>query len=337
MSARSDRPINLLILVTPDFNLAATTGFIDPFRAANYLDGASRFRWDICSPEGGACRASNGMSIDTARLVDMQDRAFDIVIVSASWTPERHNSTLVHSALWKWARQGSTVGALDTGAFILAEAGLLTGHRATVHYEHIDAMIELFPDVETSEALFVFDGSRITCCGGGAVVDFALHIIQGTLGAELANRAARYVFHQSLRPVGAQQSPGQAEPIGLRAPEVVRRAIAIMEQNLEVPLSVPEICTLVDISQRQLNRLFTTYVQKSPQIYYRDIRLDRARGLVTQTEIPLAEVALASGFASQVHFSRAYRVRFGLTPREDRIEGRVPFEFRAWPMHRKRG
>jgi transcriptional regulator GlxA family with amidase domain len=337
MTLTSDKPVRLLILVTPNFNMAATAGFIDPFRAANYLDGATRFRWEVCSQDGGTCLASNGMSIFTVKLSDLQDRAFDIVIVSASWTPERHNSTPVHSALWRWARQGATVGAIDTGAFILAEAGLLKDRRATVHYEHIDAMIELFPDVETSEELFVFDGNRITCCGGGAVVDFALHIIQGTHGAELANGAARYVFHQSLRPVGAMQSPGQAEPVGLRAPDVVRRSISIMEQNLEQPLSIPEICQAVDISQRQLNRLFTTYVQKTPKVYYRDIRLDRARGLVTQTEIPLAEVALASGFASQVHFSRAYRARFGLSPREDRVEGRVPFEFRAWPMHRKRG
>lgn len=75
-------------------------------------------------------------------------------------------------------------------------------------------------------------------------------------------------------------------------------------------------------------------LKKTPALYYRDIRLDRARGLVTQTDLSLAQVAVASGFSSQVHFSRAYRERFGLTPRNDRIEGRVPFEYRAWPMHR---
>ena len=91
----------------------------------------------------------------------------------------------------------------------------------------------------------------------------------------------------------------------------------------------------MEISHRQLDRLFRRYVKKAPAAYYRDIRLDRARGLVTQTEMALSQVALASGFASQVHFSRAYRARFGLPPRQDRIEGRVPFEFRAWPMHRK--
>ena len=111
-----------------------------------------------------------------------------------------------------------------------------------------------------------------------------------------------------------------------------------MERHLEHPLPIGQICAEACVSQRQLDRLnrrgFRQYVLITPGEFYSDIRLDRARGLVTQTEMPLSQVALASGFASQVHFSRAYRTRFGLPPRQDRIEGRVPFEFRAWPMHR---
>jgi AraC family carnitine catabolism transcriptional activator len=98
-------------------------------------------------------------------------------------------------------------------------------------------------------------------------------------------------------------------------------------------LSIPEICKKLNISQRHLGRLFKTYVRKTAVLYYRDIRLDRARGLVTQTELKLSEVSVASGFSSQVHFSRAYHERFGLSPKQDRIDGRVPFEFRAWPMY----
>jgi transcriptional regulator GlxA family with amidase domain len=109
-----------------------------------------------------------------------------------------------------------------------------------------------------------------------------------------------------------------------------------MEENLENALSIPQICKQVRLSQRQLDRLFAQFVRKSPVLYYRDIRLDRARSLVTQTDMQLSEVAVASGFSSQAHFSRAYRERFGLAPRTDRVEGRVPFEFRAWPMHRKK-
>lgn len=327
--------MQLLVLLTPNFNLTATVGFIDPFRAANYLDGRTHFRWRFASIGGGDCPASNGMTVRTEPLSSVKDDANDLVMVSSSWAPEMYNSRPLHSALRSWARRGAILGGLDTGAFILAQAGLLTGKRATVHYEHIDAMSELFPAVETCEDLFVFDDNRITCCGGVASVDCALHIIKCTHGDRLANGAARYIYHQSLRSPDTNQVPAPLEPLGSTAPQIIKDAIKVMEENLEEPVPIPRICSKTNVSQRHLDRLFARYVKKTPALYYRDIRLDRARGLVTQTDMALSEVALASGFSSHVHFSRAYRQRFGLTPSADRVEGRIPFEFRAWPMHRK--
>ena len=335
MSPIGQNAIQILILVTPNFNLAATTSFIDPFRAANYLEGDTRFRWVLASVSGGSCQASNGLVIETRKLADIQKDPFDIVVMSASWSPETGRTSQLLAGLRKWARAGSIIGALDTGAFIVADAGLLRGRRATVHYEHIDAFKELHGDVDVSEDIFVRDEKRFTCSGGIASSDIALHIIRASSGDALANASARYIFHPSLRPAGTSQNPANAEPLGTYVPGTIRQAIAMMEQHLENALSIPEIADHVKISHRQLNRLFIRYVGKSPAIYYRDIRLDRARGLVTQTDMPMSEIAIASGFASQVHFSRAYRERFGLSPRTDRVDGRIPFEFRAWPMHRK--
>ncbi|WP_171210507.1 GlxA family transcriptional regulator [Ruegeria sp. HKCCA5426] len=325
----------LLVVVAPSFNLAATMGFIDPFRAANYLDGKPYFKWEFASETGGYCVSSNGSGIDTVALDQVATKGYDVVIISSSWTPEKHVTAHIAKALRQWARNGTTLGALDTGAFILAQAGLLNGKKATVHYEHIDAFQELFPDVEVVENLFVLDGNRITCCGGTAAVDLGLQVLQGIHGSALANAAARYIFHDRLRGPSDMQQPKTNEPLGTTVPAKLRTAIQVMEANLEEPLPVPEISRAAGLSQRQLDRLFSTYIKKTPALYYRDIRLDRARGLVTQTDMPIAEVAMASGFASQVHFSRSYKQRFGLPPSQDRIEGRVPFEFRAWPMHRK--
>ena len=336
MKADAKAAVRLLVIVTPNFNLAATVGFLDPFRASNYLDGSILFRWELASATGGEVIASNGVSVSTKALREVRNQAQDIVIVSSSWAPETYNSAPLHGALLRWARAGVTLGALDTGAFILAEAGLLKGKRATTHYEHIDSLRELYVDTETSEDLFVYDGDRITCCGGAAATDFALHIIRSMHGDSLANAAARYLFHQSLRPKGTSQNPSSVEPLGTTAPTILKQAIKLMEDNLEDALSIPQICKRIRLSQRQLDRLFGQFVRKSPVLYYRDIRLDRARSLVTQTDMRLSEIAVASGFASQAHFSRAYRERFGLAPRTDRVEGRVPFEFRAWPMHRKK-
>ncbi len=115
---------------------------------------------------------------------------------------------------------------------------------------------------------------------------------------------------------------------------IVRAAIDVMEAHLETTLSIPQIAERPGTSQRQLSRFFRKYVQKTPVEYYLAIRPDRARGLVTQTELKLSKIVAASGFNSQVHFSRAYHQRFGLSASVDRIEGRVPFKFRAWPMYK---
>ena len=330
-----NEPTILHVLVLPNFNLAATMAFVDPFRVANYLEGAAHFQWAFLSEAGGVVRASNGAEVKTRSLESLGDETCDFLIVSASWEPEAHVSGPVRGFLRKAAMRQATLGGLDTGAFVLAYAGLLNGLRATVHYEHIDAFQEVFPDVEVTETLWVFDGLRFSCSGGAASTDVALHILRGIKGDSLANAAARYIFAPTLRDHNASQNPEGGEPLGASVPETVRHAIRVMEEHLETPLSMVELCREIGISHRQLNRLFAQYVQKAPALYYRDIRLDRARGLVTQTSLSMAEVAYASGFSSQVHFSRAYKERFGLAPSRDRIEGRIPFEFRAWPMHRR--
>ncbi|MEM6663144.1 MAG: GlxA family transcriptional regulator [Pseudomonadota bacterium] len=332
MSTQAKPPFEILIIVTPDFNLAATTAFIDPFRAANYLEGKALFRWHIAATIGGEVTASNGLSVSAVPLDDTGKP--DLVVISSSWTPERYSTASLHARLHRAASRGAKLCALDTGAFIMADAGLLAGRRATVHYEHIDAFSELYPDITVSEDLFVDDDGRLTCCGGEASADLALHIIRSCMNETVANAASRYIFHPTIRGLGASQLPPLTEPLGGTVPGVVRTAIRLMEANLETPFSIPEISQAAGVSQRQLNRLFARHLCKTTALYYRDIRLDRARGLVTQTAIPLTEVAFASGFRSQVTFSRAYRRRFGLPPGEDRTEGRIPFEFRAWPMHR---
>lgn len=323
----------IVLVVTPGFNMAATVGFLDPLRAANYLHGQPLYRWEALSLPGGEMRASNGLTLATHALAEFAGPAPDLALVSSSWTPEAHSGPALEAALRRWARFGAALGGIDTGAFVLAQAGLLKGRKATVHYEHLDAFAELYPNVEAVEDLYVFDDDRLSAAGGGAAVDLGLQVVRATHGEALANAAARYVFHERLRPVGTRQTPDRVEPLGATAPSKLRGAIDLMERHLEEPRPIPEIAAEVGLSQRQLERMFHQYVCKSPMQYYRDIRLDRARGLVTQTEMPFWEIALACGFASPEHFSRAYRTRFGLAPRRDRVDGRVPFEFRAWPMH----
>ena len=307
--------------------------FVDPFRAANYLRGHAIYSWPLFALEPGLVVASNGLSIGGAKDFQSDDTVYDFVVVNASWNPEDFQSPELQGWLRRQARMGATLCGLDTGAFVLAYAGLLEGYRAATHYEHIAAFRELFPETIMDDALFVIDRDRLTCCGGIAATDMALEIIRLQQGIDLANAAGRYIFHSVLRSGDEGQLPATHEPVGYAVPERLREAILIMERNLEQPIRLPDVAKSLDLSQRQLERLFQRYTGVSPVRYYVDVRLDRARGLITQTEMVITDVAVACGFGSSVQFTRAYKQRFGLPPSQDRIEGRVPFQFRSFPSH----
>lgn len=184
-----------------------------------------------------------------------------------------------------------------------------------------------------SEALDLADGDRVTAAGGAAAGDLALQLLRALRGDALANAAARDVFHDRRWSPDSPQKPEGAKPLGPAAPARLRAAIRMMERYLEEPASIPAIAAEAGLSQRQLERRFTTRVGRSPLRHYSDIRLDPARSLVTQTEMPAPEPGVACGLGSPERFSRAYRARFGVAPRSNRVEGRAPFGFRAWPIY----
>lgn len=326
---------HMAILLLPNFNVMATTSLIDPLRAANYLSGQHLYKWYFISVNGGQVIGSNGMSINTLPLnkLNVLTGNIEALIVSASWTPEAYQNKTILNALREWAGHGILLGGLDTGAFILGFAGLLNGYRATVHYEHIDAFIELFPKIDVSEDIFVIDRNRISCCGGSAAADLALELIGSQYGIDLANASARYIFHDRLRSASESQNASIHEPVGQIMPPRLREAIVTMERHLEETISISNIAAIVGISQRNMERLFKNYTHVTAKKYYLDIRLDRARGLLTQTQMPILEVAIACGFSSSQYFSRVYKKRFQISPQKDRIKGRVPFEFRAYPSY----
>ncbi len=322
---------NIGMLLLPQFNSMAMHAFIDPYRAANYLRGHTLYQWHFLSLDGKNVTASNGVEINNAENYLSSTIDFDFIVVNASWTPEKYQTKKLQKWLKDSANTGTTLVCLDTGAFVLAFAGLLDGYRTTVHYEHIAAFKELFPKSKVEESLFVVDRDRLSSCGGMTTCDLTLEIIRLQHGIDLANAAAHYIFHERLRTSEEiQQSPSH-EPVGYSAPKELRDAIILMERNLEEPLKIPEIANYLRISQRQLERLFKTYTSESPLQYYTNISLDRARGLVTQTEMPIAEIASACGFNSAEHFTRCYKKRFKIVPSNDRTEGRIPFQFRSYP------
>ena len=327
----------IAVLLLPNFNALATMALIDPFRVANYLRGpdlspALRYRWDFLAlgaPE--ELTASNGLVVAASPLRAAKDRVFDMVFVCASWAPERYRDPALFAWLRRQQSQGAALGGVDTGAFVLGFAGLLDGYAATVHYEHLAAFEELFPQVRVANALYAVDRKRFTCCGGLAASDMALAIVRDQHGPDLANASSRYIFQERLRSSAEAQIPSLREPLGQAVPGALRRAVRLMEQALEEPKPMAEIAAGAGLSQRQLQRLFQRHAGVPPLRYYLDLRLDRARGMVTQTDLSILEISVACGFSSPEYMTKCYRERFAITPTEDRVVGRVPFQFRSFP------
>jgi transcriptional regulator GlxA family with amidase domain len=215
------------------------------------------------------------------------------------------------------ARKGPPVAGLCTAAFTLAKAGLLDGKRATIHWENQDSFAEEFPDVELTKSVFVVDDKRLTTAGGTSSIDLMLQLIADDNDEQLANAVADQLIYSSIRTDQDTQRLSVPTRIGVRHPKL-SQVIQIMEQNIEEPISPSILAKDVGMSTRQLERLFRRYLNRSPKRYYMELRLQKARNLLMQTDMSVINVALACGFASPSHFSKCYRAHYDTTPYRER-------------------
>lgn len=332
MTRSSSLPRRSIAVVTlQNFNMFPTTGFLDPFRAANYLSRDYRFDWCFISEHGGDVTASNGMVItDTMALGDFS-RSADLVVISASWTPEDFASPGLLAWLRWQARLGAMIGGIDTGAFIMGYAGLLNGHAAAIHFEHHASFNEIFPEENLAPSSVNIDQQRFSSAGGAAATDLGLALLARFEQPETAKNAADYLYHADPGSGrhASMTEPQQNHPVRQGdLPRKLHDVIRQMEENRENVLAIEAFAARVRLSQRQLERLFKTHLQTTPVRYYLRLRLEHARGMVTQTSMPMIEIAVACGFTSQEHFSRSYRKIFGIAPSTDRQVSRIPFQLR---------
>ncbi len=289
---------------------------IEPLRLANRLSCRVLYDWRLVGPGGNAVRCSNGASLTLdADLLETQRN--DTILVCGGVDVARAASRPVMAWLRREERRGARMGALCTGAWVLAEAGLLEGRRATIHWENQDSFAEEFPDVTLVRTVFVEDGNRLTAAGGTAAIDMMLRQIARDHGSDLASRVADQMIHTSIRSEDDHQRLSIPIRIGARHPRLAQ-VVARMEANIEDPVSPARLASEAGMSPRQLERLFARYLGRSPKRYYMEIRLERARNLLMQTEMSVIEIALASGFASVAHFSKCYRASYGSTPYRQR-------------------
>ena len=206
---------------------------------------------------------------------------------------------------------------LCTGAYALAKAGLLDGKKATIHWENQDGFAEEFDAVNLTKSVFVMDGNRWSTAGGISSIDLMLRIIASDHGEDLANNVADLMIYSTIRTDQDTQRLSIPTRIGVRHPKL-SQVIQMMEGNIEDPMSPADLAEEVGMSTRQLERLFRRYLNRSPKRYYMELRLQKARNLLMQTDMSVINVALACGFASPSHFSKCYRAHYRTTPYRER-------------------
>ena len=303
-------------LMVPSFSMIAFASAVEPLRLANRAMGDRAYRWRVLTPDGKPCAASNGVPVAAdGSYADGAGASAAIVCAGVDVHTFEHRELMAR--LRALAARGVPLGALCTGAYVLARAGLLDGHRCTIHWENRDALLEEFPDLSVTEELFEIDRTRFTCAGGTAAIDMMLSVIARQKGRDVAAQVTDQLIHHRMRDAHERQRMELRARLGVAHPKLIG-VVGEMERCIEQPLSCADLADGAGLSTRQLERLFQKYIGQAPTRYYLGLRLERARHLLLQTSMPVLSVGLACGFVSASHFSKCYSEHFARTPSRER-------------------
>ena len=309
-------PQRVVFCLLDNFSLLSFAAALDCLRIANRMADRQIYSW-VTTGESGEkveCSAGTRFSLD----MPMEELNRDDTLLICGGTDIQMAATKkMLNWLRREARRGLRVGGLCTASYILARAGLLDGKKATIHWENHDSFSEEFDEVELTKSVFVVDGNRLSTAGGTSSIDLMLKLIADEHGEKLANSVADQMIYASIRTDQDTQRLSVPTRIGVRHPKL-SQVIQMMEANIEEPISPAVLAKDVGMSTRQLERLFRRYLNRSPKRYYMELRLQKARNLLMQTDMTVINVALACGFASPSHFSKCYRSHYNTTPYRER-------------------
>ena len=303
-------------LLIPGFSMLSLAAAVEPLRMANAQAEEELYQWDFLSWDNTSVNASNNMV--TAPTIDLdQVKILDVLLVVAGINVATYGDDVFFAWLRQASRQVDLLGSTSTGALLLAKAKLLRHKTCTIHWEYVDSFREQFPDVWMSGELYEFDGNLFTCSGGSAGLDMMLQIIADQHGYELALLVAEQYMHPHIRPPHQDQRMRLQSRLNINNPRLIK-ALDIMRQNLEAPLTCQELADASNMSARQMERLFKQYLHQSPGQYYLHLRLEKTQQLLRQSSLSVLQVATACGFSSTSYLARCYQKKYACSPRQER-------------------
>jgi transcriptional regulator GlxA family with amidase domain len=287
----NDKPVHFVFALLDNFSLLSFASAVECLRIANRMSGKELYSWEVQSETGDTVKCSAGsLFASNAAFSDLSRD--DIILICSGLNVQDATTKPVLNWVRREARRGLRIGGLCTGAHVLASAGLLDGKRATIHWENHDSFAERFEDVTLTKSVFVIDGARMTTAGGTSSIDLMLKLIANDQGEDLANAVADQLIYSSIRTDQDTQRLSVPTRIGVRHPKL-SQVIQMMEQSIEEPISPAILARDVGMSTRQLERLFRRYLNRSPKRYNMELRLQKARNLLLQTDMSVINVALA--------------------------------------------
>ncbi|SFQ33259.1 Transcriptional regulator GlxA family, contains an amidase domain and an AraC-type DNA-binding HTH domain [Variovorax sp. 770b2] len=311
------------LVVFEDVLLLDVAGPADVFSRANaHLKVAGhpdRYRVTSISSYGGEVGASAGLRMQTAALPNPSICAFDTLLVAGGpgVLSARHD-LLLRNWLLAVEPRVRRIGSVCTGAFILAESGLLTDKPATTHWNHAASFAELYPQVRLNiDAMYVREGKMFSSAGATAGIDLALHLVDEDFGRELALAIARELVVFRVRSAGQAQYSAALASYGGES-DRMRRATEFILSRLHERVSVEDVAAHVCLGVRQLSRLFANTLGISPIQYIGAAQVDLARELLSGTQQPLEKIALRCGFSGRQHFARVFSKNVGVSPNDFR-------------------
>ncbi|MDB5665029.1 GlxA family transcriptional regulator [Cypionkella sp.] len=310
--ARPPEPLDVAFVLLPKFTMLAFSSAIEPLRMANQLAQQVLFRWQVLSDDGAPVACSNGVPIMVDGAWSMA-KPEGIVLVCSGVEPEGKASQALGDWLRSLWRRGRVVGGLCTGAYALAQAGILKGHRFTMHWDNIDAFAENHPDLLPARQVFCIDDRVMTCAGGVAAADLMLKLINDRFGAALGQEVMNMCLLTQRRQEEDLQTTSLAARLGTRHDKLLQAA-AYLEAHIEEDFDLDACAAHLSLSRRQIERLFNRYLNITPVRYMNDLRLARGRSLLAETDMKVTEVAVACGYASTSHFSKSFRKKYGTSP-----------------------
>jgi transcriptional regulator GlxA family with amidase domain len=310
------------------FTLCAFANFVDVLRLAADEGDRSRpilCKWTILSDTMDPVPSSSGIIVQPKERLGDPRRFHYIVVVGGLMDETPNLSKAYHHFLQEAAAAGVPLVGVCTGAFLLHQAGLLDGYRCCVSWFHHSDFMEQFDGLDpVADQIFVVDRDRLTCSGGVSSAHLAAYLVDKHVGRAQANKSLHImIIDDALQ----AEKPQPGIPLDLKTRDpIVQRALLIMQQNIDTPISVQEIARRMGNSKRQVERHFRLSLDTSPQVAFLNIRLDLAHHLIEKSQKSVAQIAVDCGFCDSSHLSRMFRRRYGGTPQALRHTTTIPEE-----------